>query len=210
MNKEDKVRNILDILTKEYGKVGCTLVYSTPLELLVATCLAAQCTDARVNIVTKELFLKYRDVYQFANANQEELEEDIKTTGFYRNKAKNIIGACKKIIGDFNAKVPDNMEDLLTLPGVGRKTANLILGEVFKKSAIVVDTHCMRLTTRLGLTKEETPTKIEYDLRRIIDKDKGLHFCHLMVAHGRAVCKARNPMCSKCSIKKYCVSGDEI
>lgn len=210
MDKKEKVKKILDILTKEYGKVECTLVYDTPLELLVATCLAAQCTDARVNIVTKELFVKYRDVYQFANARQEELEEDIKTTGFYRNKAKNIIGACSKIINNFDARVPDNMEDLLTLPGVGRKTANLILGEIFKKGAVVVDTHCMRLTTRLGLTNEDTPTKIEYALKEIIEEDDQLHFCHLMVAHGRAVCKARKSLCGECRIRKYCVSVDKI
>ena len=208
MIKKDKVKNILNVLTNEYGRVGCTLVYSTPLELLIATCLAAQCTDARVNIVTKGLFVKYRDVYQFANARQEELEEDIKATGFYRNKAKNIIGACKKMIKDFGARVPDNMDDLLTLPGVGRKTANLILGEIFKKSAVVVDTHCMRLATRLGLTKETTATKIEYDLRDIIEEGQQLHFCHLMVAHGREVCKAKKPLCSECSIKKYCISAN--
>lgn len=204
MNKKAKVKKILEILTNEYGRVKCTLEYNTPLELLVATCLAAQCTDARVNIVTKELFVKYKDIYDFASANVEELEEDIKTTGFYRNKAKNIIGACNKMISDFDAKVPNNMDDLLTLPGVGRKTANLILGEVFKKSAVVVDTHCMRLTTRLGLTKGTTATRIEYDLKDIIDKESQLHFCHLMVAHGRAVCKAKKPLCRECSIRKYC------
>lgn len=210
MDNKEKVKKILEILTKEYGRVECTLVYSTSLELLVATCLAAQCTDARVNIVTKELFLKYRDVYQFANAKQEELEEDIKATGFYRNKAKNIIGACKKMIDNFGAKVPDNMDDLLTLPGVGRKTANLILGEIFKKSAVVVDTHCKRLVTRIGLTDEDTPTRIEYALKEIIEDSEQLHFCHLMVAHGRAVCKARKPVCSECSIRNYCINANKI
>ncbi|MBP5427561.1 MAG: endonuclease III [Clostridiales bacterium] len=204
MKRKEKVKEILKVLTKEYGDAKCTLEYNTPLELLVATCLAAQCTDARVNIVTKELFRKYKDIYDFAKADVKELEIDIKPTGFYRNKARNIIDACNKMISDFDAKVPDNMEDLLTLPGVGRKTANLILGEVYNESAVVVDTHCMRITTKLGLTDKTSATKIECDLKNIIEPKDQLLFCHLMVSHGRAVCKARNPKCSNCSIRDLC------
>ena len=204
MNKKDKVKEILKLLGREYGNAECTLEYETPLQLLIATCLAAQCTDARVNIVTKELFLKYRNVNDFANANQAELEQDIKSTGFYKNKAKNIISACNTMLSNFNGNVPDNMDDLLTLAGVGRKTANLILGEIFGKRAIVVDTHCTRLTNRIGLTKNKDATKIEFDLGKIIEPKNQLLFCHLMVAHGRSICRARNPLCDKCGINFLC------
>ena len=198
------VRHIFNSLKKEYGDVRCTLIYKTPLELLIATCLAAQCTDARVNIVTKELFLKYKSASDFANADCNELEQYIKSTGLYKNKAKNIISACKTLVDKFDGNVPNNMDDLLTLAGVGRKTANLILGEVFGKDAVVVDTHCIRLTNRIGLTKNKDATKIENDLKKIIDGEKQLEFCHLMVAHGRNICKARIPLCSECVIKDVC------
>lgn len=204
MNKKERVKKIIEILCNEYGNAECTLDYETPLQLLISTILAAQCTDARVNIVTKDLYKKYTDVSQFANANLEELEQDIKATGFYRNKAKNIIASCKLIKEKFNENVPDNMEDLLSLNGVGRKTANLILGEVYGKSAVVVDTHCTRLTNRIGLTKNKDATKIEFDLKKIIEPEDQLKFCHLMVCHGRNVCKARKPMCDECSIKEIC------
>ena len=195
---------VLKILEKEYGEVSCTLLYKTPLELLIATCLAAQCTDARVNIVTKELFLKYKNVNDFANANCDELEQDIKSTGMYKNKAKNIISACKTLISDFEGCVPDNMDDLLTLSGVGRKTANLILGEIFGKDAVVVDTHCIRLTNRIGITETKDAKKIELDLKKILNGKEQLKFCHLMVTHGRNVCKARMPLCDICPINSIC------
>ena len=204
MNKKEQVKKIVEILSKEYRNAECTLDYKTPLQLLISTILAAQCTDARVNIVTKDLYAKYTDISKFADANLEELEQDIKATGFYRNKAKNIKACCKLIKDNFNGKVPDNMEDLLSLNGVGRKTANLILGEVFGKSAVVVDTHCARLTNRIGLTKNKDATKIEFDLKKIIEPNEQLKFCHLMVCHGRNICKARKPMCDICSIRDIC------
>ena len=208
-NKKALASNIFNILEKEYESAECTLVYKTPLELLIATILAAQCTDVRVNIVTKDLFSKYKDVSDFANANVNELEQCIKSTGLYKNKAKNIISACKILVDKFDGVVPNNMDDLLMLPGVGRKTANLILGEVFGKDAVVVDTHCARLTNRMGLTQNKDPKKIEYDLKKILDGEVQLKFCHLMVYHGRSVCKSRLPMCSECTIKDICQKNIE-
>jgi len=207
MTKRQQVEKIIEQLDLLYPDAGCSLVYKDPLQLMIATQLAAQCTDARVNIVTKDLFRKYRTVYEFASANQEELENDIKSTGFFRNKAKNIIGACKMIISDFGGQVPSNMDDLLKLPGVGRKTANLILNDCFGIPGIVVDTHAKRLSQRFGLTENEDPEKIEYDLMKIIPKEKWGSFCHQLVFHGRAVCNARKPMCDKCSIRPYCKFG---
>ena len=172
--------------------------------LYIATQLSAQCTDARVNIVTKDLFKKYKTVSDFANADFNELCEDIRSTGFYRNKAKNIIAAAQRMIDVYNGEVPDTMEDLLTLPGTGRKTANLVLGDIFKKPAIVVDTHCIRLSNRIGLTKNSDPVKIESDLRKIIAPEESLGFCHRLVAHGRAVCNARKPMCEGCTLEGVC------
>jgi endonuclease-3 len=171
---------------------------------MIATILAAQCTDARVNIVTKDLFEKYKTVYDFAGADLQELEQDIKSTGFYHNKAKNIIAACKLIISDFGGKVPGDMESLLKLPGVGRKTANLLLNDCFGIPGVVVDTHAKRLSNRIGLTKNQDPVKIEYDLMKVIPKEKWGSFCHQLVYHGRAVCNARKPLCEECGIKEYC------
>jgi endonuclease-3 len=166
--------------------------------------LAAQCTDQRVNIVTKDLFKKYTSVYDYANANPEELEEDIKSTGFYRNKARNIIKCCQKLIKDFEGKVPDTMEKLLTLPGVGRKTANVVLGNIYNKPGVIVDTHCKRLSNRIGLTNKEDPEKIEYDLMEILPEKDWTSFSNCLVYHGRAVCDARKPKCSQCNIAVYC------
>jgi endonuclease-3 len=166
--------------------------------------LAAQCTDLRVNIVTKELFRKYTSVYDYANANPEELEQDIKTTGFYRNKAKNIIGCCKKLIKDFGGRVPGNMQDLTSLPGVGRKTANVVLGNIFDIPGVIVDTHCKRLSNRLGLTDNEDPEKIEFDLMEIIPREDWTAFSNSLVYHGRAICDARKPKCQLCPISQYC------
>jgi len=201
---KSRVKEISAILFRTYPEATCSLDYDKPLDLLIATILAAQCTDNRVNIVTKELFQKYLSVYDYANANPEELEQDIKSTGFYRNKAKNIIGCCRRLIKNFNGKVPDNMEDLLSLPGVGRKTANVILGNIYNIPGIIVDTHCKRLSNRLGLTEKEDPEKIEYDLMALIPQKDWTAFSNSLVYHGRAVCDARKPKCYNCPIAYYC------
>ena len=160
--------------------------------------------------MTKSLYKKYKNVFDFANADLSELEQDIKPTGFYRNKARNIKETAKMIIEKFNGQVPDNLDDLLTLPGVGRKTANLVLGDIFGKPGIVIDTHAKRLSNRIGLSKNEDPTKIEFDLMKIVPKENWNKFCHQLVYHGRAVCKARKPECSECGILKYCDYGGLI
>ena len=204
MTKKEKVKEIIENLEIMYPDADCSLDYKNPLQLMVATQLAAQCTDARVNIVTKDLFEKYKTVYDFGGAELQELEQLIRSTGFYHNKAKNIIAACKMIISDFGGSVPSDMESLLKLPGVGRKTANLLLNDCFAIPGIVVDTHAKRLSKRLGLTKKEDPEKIEYDLMKIIPKDKWGSVCHQLVYHGRALCNARKPKCEKCDLREYC------
>ena len=204
MTRKERAEHILDALKLEYPVVKCTLNYSNPLEMLIATQMSAQCTDARVNIITAELFRKYKSVDDFADADFAELCEDIRSAGFYRSKAKNIILTAQRIREVYGGEVPDTMEDLLTLPGTGRKTANLVLGDVYKKPAIVVDTHCIRLTNRMGLTTNSDPTKIENDLRKILPPEESLGFCHRMVYHGRAVCSARKPNCESCVVRDLC------
>ena len=204
MKRQERAAAVLELLKAEYPSVKCTLNYQTPIEMLIATQLSAQCTDARVNIVTQKLFKKYRSVEDFANADYDERCEDIRSAGFYRSKAKNIILASQRIIDAYGGEVPDTMEDLLSLAGTGRKTANLVLGDIFKKPAIVVDTHCIRLSNRIGLTKNSDPVKIEMDLKKIIPPEESLDFCHRLVAHGRAVCPARKPKCEECVIKSVC------
>ena len=205
MIRKERAKLILDILKREYPYVKCTLNYTTPMEMLVATQLSAQCTDARVNIVTEELFKRYKSVEDFANADYDELCEYIRSAGFYRNKAKNIISAARRIMEVYNGEVPDTMEDLLSLAGTGRKTANLVLGEIFKKPAIVVDTHCIRLSGRMGLTNNTDPVKIEMDLKKIIPPEESLDFCHRLVNHGRLVCLARKPKCDICAVRDVCM-----
>lgn len=207
MTKKERVAALCPLLDAAYPDVKCSLNYSTPVEMLIATQLSAQCTDARVNIVTEKLFKKYQSAEDFANADYDELCEDIKSAGFYRNKAKNIIECCKRLLAVYGGKVPDTMEDLLTLAGTGRKTANLVLGDIFGKSAVVVDTHCMRLAKRIGLTKETDPAKIEMELKKIVPEDYQLRLCHQFVYHGRAVCSARNPKCEICPIASVCKSA---
>ena len=204
MKRQEKILIIRERLTALYPDTECTLVYEDPFQLLIATQLAAQCTDARVNIVTKTLFVKYPSVEAFANADLSELEQDIKSTGFYHNKAKNIIGCAKKLLSDFNGEVPKTMEELLSLPGTGRKTANLVLGDAFGIPGIVIDTHAKRLSGRLGLTKEETPEKIEKDLTKFVPKDYWTMLGHHFVDHGRAVCDARKPKCEECVLYDIC------
>ncbi len=201
---KERVKKIIREFEKLYPDAACSLEYKDPLQLLIATQLAAQCTDERVNAVTKVLFKKYRNVYDFAAADLKELEEIIRPTGFFRNKAKNITGCCKKLISDFGGKVPANMDDLLKLPGVGRKTANLILGDIFGIPGIVVDTHAKRLARRIGLTRNEDPYKIELDLMKVVPEEKWSLFCHQLVYHGRQVCNARKPKCEVCSINRLC------
>lgn len=202
--KKERVLNIIEAFDNVYGNADCTLDYETPLQLLIATQLAAQCTDARVNIVTPALFKRFKTVTDFANADEEELSALIRSTGFFRNKTKNIIACCKKLVLDFDGEVPGTMEELLSLPGVGRKTANLVLGDIFGVPGIVVDTHAGRLARRMGLTKNTDPYKVEIDLEKLIPAEKQSIFCHQLVFHGREFCDARKPRCAECPIKDLC------
>ena len=204
MTKKEKVMVIKEYLDKTYGNAPCTLDYKDPFQLLVATCLAAQCTDARVNMVTPALFAKYPSVEAFAKADIKDVEDLIRSTGFFRNKAKNIVACANVLMEKHEGKVPDTMEELVALPGVGRKIANLILGDVFGQPCIVVDTHCKRITNLLGLTKNTDPTKIEMDLRKIISPEYGCLFCHQLVEHGRNICIARRPKCEECGMNTVC------
>jgi len=198
---------IIKLLQKEYPGSKLALKFSNPLELLVSTILSAQCTDERVNRVTKDLFKKYKNVNDYAGANLKKFEEEIRPTGFYKNKARNIISASQQILKRFNGKIPQAMEELLTLAGVGRKTANIILTFAFGKvEGIAVDTHVMRLSQRLGLSKNNNADKIEKDLVKIIPKKYWKNFNTLLVVHGRKVCSARRPFCSECVLKNICPS----
>jgi len=206
MPKKD-VNKIISALKKEYPGFTTALLHKNPLQLLVATILSAQCTDARVNIVTKTLFKKYKTAPDYANANLREFEQEIRSTGFYRNKAKNIIGAAKMIIDKFGGKVPDSMEELIQLPGVARKTANIVLSHGYGKiEGIAVDTHVRRVSFRLGLTKNEDPVKIEQDLMAITPKKEWPHLSDLLIAHGRAICAAGKPKCPDCVLGPLCPS----
>ncbi len=196
---------IIKLLKKEYPDAHCALNHTNPFELLIATILSAQCTDVRVNIVTAELFRKYRSPKEFIDVSQEELEQDIRTTGFFRNKAKNIKATAKKIVEDFGGEVPKTMDELLSLNGVARKTANVVLGNAFGiASGIVVDTHVKRLSNRLGLTKESNPVKVENDLVELVPKKNWVMFSHWLIWHGRQVCKARKPNCEVCTVADIC------
>lgn len=202
--KKQRVLDMIEVFDRTYSDADCTLEYQSALQLLISTQLAAQCTDARVNIVTKDLYRKYQDVYAFANADELELQNDIRSTGFFRNKAKNIIGCCQMLIQDYGGEVPGNMEDLLKLPGVGRKTANLVLGDFFGIPGVVVDTHASRLSNRMGLTVQKDPYKIELDLQKAVPRDHWASFCHQLVYHGRAFCTARSPKCGTCPVNRLC------
>ena len=204
----EQVRAITAELRRLYPDARTSLNFTNPLELLIATQLSAQCTDERVNIVTADLFKKYRSVEDYAIVSQEELEQDIRSTGFYRNKAKNIRAASQRIITNYGGEVPRTMEDLLTLPGVARKTANVVLGNAFGiVVGFVVDTHIGRLARRFGWTTNEDPVKVEQDLMRLIPQQDWLDLSHLMIYHGRAVCLARKPLCEKCTLAKLCPSA---
>jgi endonuclease-3 len=200
-----RTKEILAQLDEQYGTEAiCYLDHETPWQLLIATMLSAQCTDARVNIVTKDLFKKYDSVEAFANANLEELEQDIKPTGFYHTKAKNIISCMRTILEKHNGEVPSDLEDLVALAGVGRKTANVIRGNIFGEPSVVVDTHVKRISNRLGFTKESDPEKIEYDLMKELPKDHWILYNMHIITFGRSICSARNPKCSDCFLQKYC------
>jgi endonuclease-3 len=206
----NRINQVLERLENAYPDAQCALSHRNPLELLVATILSAQCTDERVNIVTRDLFRKYRKPEEYAAAAPEVLEKDVRSTGFYRNKAKSIQGACKMIVENFGGSVPATMEELLLLPGVARKTANVVLGVAFHKAeGIVVDTHVYRVARRLDLTRSDTPENIERDLMQIIPKAKWIIFSHQMIFHGRQACKARKPLCSICPVKDLCYSEDK-
>jgi endonuclease-3 len=205
-----RVKKILATLDKMYPNVTCALHHSNAWELLVATILSAQCTDKRVNMVTPGLFRKYPTIQDFANVSQDELAQEIKSTGFFNNKARSVIGAAKKIIGDFGGEVPQDIDKLLTVPGAARKTANVVLGTAFGiASGVVVDTHVQRISHRLDLTKETEPVKIEKDLMKIIPKEKWILFSHQIIHHGRALCVARNPKCAECKLDPLCYAKDK-
>ncbi len=199
---------IISILKKEYPNAGCSLNFSNPLELLIATILSAQCTDVRVNQITERLFEKYKTATDYAEVDQAKLEEDIRSTGFYKNKTKNIIKCCQSIIEKYNGQVPSNLEDLVGLDGVGRKTANVVLGTYFGIPSVVVDTHVGRLAGRLGLSTQKNPVKIEFDLMRIIPESDWIILSHLLILHGRNICKARKPQCNRCCINRLCPSAN--
>lgn len=203
-----RVKNIYPVLKKSYPNATIALEFVNPLELLIATILSAQCTDTRVNIVTKDLFKKYKSTEDWIKADIEEIEDDIRSTGFYRNKAINIKNACTRIAKDFNGKVPSTMDELLTLPGVGRKTANCVLGDAFGVPGITCDTHVIRLSRRLALSDNKDPVKLEFDLAEIVPKRNWTKFSHLIITHGRTFCMARKPNCPDCTIASHCPSAN--
>ena len=204
MTKKQIALQAVEALKKEYPDAICSLTYTDPLQLLIATRLAAQCTDARVNMVTPALFERFSDAKAFADAQYEEVEEYIKSCGLYKTKAKDLVELGKMLVNDFDSTVPDTLEELITLPGIGRKTANLVMGDIFKKPAVVVDTHCIRITRRLGLHEEKDAKKIEFILRDLLPEDESNDFCHRIVLHGRAVCTARKAMCENCCMSEFC------
>lgn len=211
MNRKERAATLIEAFRKVYPQAHCELVFANPLQLLVATVLSAQCTDKRVNLVTETLFERYRSAEDFANAGQEEMEEAIRSTGFYRNKAKAIRALAAALVEHHGGKVPADMDALTALPGVGRKTANVVLGNAFGlNEGIVVDTHVARLSQRLGLTKETDPGKIELDLLKLVPREEWTNFSHWLIWHGRRRCTARNPDCAGCEVQKLCPSAFKV
>ncbi len=207
-NQKSRAKRIIQLLKRAYPDAKCSLNHSNAFELLIATILSAQCTDERVNIVTADLFRKYRKPEDYLKVPASELQSDIRTTGFFRNKTKSIQGTAKVLTEQYSGRVPDTIEELLEFPGVARKTANVVLGNAFGvTSGIVVDTHVTRLSRRLALTQQKHPVKIENDLVAIVARKDWVIFSHLLIAHGRKICKARNPLCAECVIEKYCPSS---
>jgi len=206
--EKERVAEVLKRLDTQYGtEYRCYLDHENPWQLLVATILSAQCTDARVNIVTKDLFVKYPNVEAFANADLAELEQDIHATGFYHNKAKNIIACARRVLTEFGGEVPRSLEDLTSLAGVGRKTANFIRGNIYNEPSIVVDTHVKRISNKLGFTKEQDPEKIEFDLMEVLPKDHWILYNIHIITLGRTICTARNPKCTECFLADVCKAG---
>ncbi len=205
-----KVKEIIKILSKEIPDSRIALKFSSPLELLIATILSAQCTDVKVNQVTADLFKKYRSAKDYAEANLATFEQEIRPTGFYHNKAKSIRKCCQELVERFGGEVPKTLEDLVTLPGVGRKTANVILGNAFGIPGIAVDTHVHRVSQRIGLTKNDDPVKIEFDLMEIVPKEEWTHFSNLLIWHGRKICLAKKPLCETCPIRKFSDYGSKM
>ena len=204
MEVSNKVTNILSALKALYPDALCALHFRKDYELMIAVRLSAQCTDARVNQVTPALFAKYPTLEAFAQADIADVEQMVHSCGFYKHKARDIVLACQMLLRDYGGRVPDNMDDLLKLPGVGRKTANLLLGDIYHKEAYVCDTHCIRICGKLGLSQGKDPQKVEMQLRRVIPPEESSDFCHRIVLHGRAVCTARNPKCSQCTLAPFC------
>ena len=204
MTKKERALKAVEILKTEYPQAVCSLNASNPFELLVAVRLSAQCTDARVNLVTPALFEKYKTLDDYANANVKDIENIIRSCGFYKNKAESIVGMAQMIISDFGGRVPDEIDDLVKLPGVGRKTANLIVGDVYGKESIVVDTHMIRISNRIGLVSVKDPVKIETALKKVIPPSEGSDFCHRIVLFGRDTCSARKPKCEGCCMSEIC------
>lgn len=204
MTKKQIAYSAVQALKSEYPQAICSLTYEDPLQLLIATRLAAQCTDARVNMVTPALFERFKTAQDFANATYDEVAQYIKSCGLYKTKSRDLVELGKMLVKDYDGVVPDSLEELIKLPGIGRKTANLVMGDIFKKPAVVVDTHCIRITRRLGLHNEKDAKKIEFILRDLLPEDESNDFCHRLVLHGRAVCTARNAMCDKCCMSEFC------
>lgn len=205
MRAKEKASAVCDVLDQIYPEAVCSLCYEKPYELMIAVRLSAQCTDARVNQIAPALFRQFPTLESFAEADLAELEEAVKPCGFYRAKAKSIKEMCAMLIERFDGVLPDQMDDLLKLPGIGRKTANLLLGDVYGKPAVVTDTHCIRIAGRLGLTKRHAPEQVEEDLRKVLPPERSSRFCHQIVLFGRDTCRARNPLCEGCPLKSFCV-----
>lgn len=204
MTKKERALKAVEALKEKYPEAICSLVASNPFELLVATRLSAQCTDARVNIVTPPMFSKYKSIEDYANADVDDIENFVRPCGFFRTKAADIVGMAQKILSDFDGKVPDNIEDLTSLPGVGRKTANLICGDVYGKPAVVADTHLIRITNRIGLVETKDPKKVEMELKKILPPEESNDFCHRCVLFGREICTARKAKCDECDLSLFC------
>ncbi len=204
MERKELALLAVDALKREYPDAVCSLDYEDPLQLLISTRLAAQCTDARVNMVTPALFARFPTLEAFCDGTEEEIGELIRSCGFYKTKARDILACCRELRDRFGGRVPDTVEELITLPGVGRKTANLIVGDIYHKPAVVTDTHAIRLSNRIGLTDTQVPRKVEDDLREVLPPEESNNFCHRLVLHGRAVCTARKAKCEICCLKEFC------
>lgn len=207
MTKKQLARLAVEALKKEYPDAICSLTYEEPLQLLIATRLSAQCTDARVNQVTPALFAKFPSLDAFTKADVKDIEELIRSCGLYKTKARDILAMCQKLSAEYDGVIPDTVEELTKLPGVGRKTANLVVGDIYGKPAVVTDTHCIRIAGRLGLTKSKVPLQVEKDLRAVLPPEESNDFCHRLVLHGRAVCQARKAQCEICCMNEFCKTG---